>query len=288
MDYDKRHRELMLPCVRVRAGSAGGSGTVIYSKPDDEGQFSTYILTNHHVVDGLIEVKDEWNALLKRNAKVDILSPAEVHFFEYEYQSRAVGATAIGADVAAYDANEDLALLKLRAGREVPSVAKLYPRGEENKLRVTMPVMAVGAGLGEPPLATAGQLNGFNVTIDNREFWSNSASIIFGNSGGALFLEETNEFIGVPSRVRISAFGYSADAITHIAFSIPITRVYNFLESQMFEFIYDDGHTEEGDKKRRDALRRNDEERIAGRESKGLDGDSGVPPPPIEPESPVE
>lgn len=288
MDYDKRHRELMLPCVRVRAGQAGGSGTVIYSKADDEGQFSTYILTNHHVVEGLIEVKDQWNALLKRNAKVDILTPAEVHFFEYEYQSRAVGATAIAADVAAYDANEDLALLKLRATRNVPAVARLFPRGKENDLRVTMPVLAVGAGLGEPPLATAGQLNGFNITIENREFWSNSASIIFGNSGGALFLEETHEFIGVPSHVRVNAFGFSAEAITHIAFSIPITRVYAFLEAQMFEFIYDDKHTEKGDLIRRKALRQYDEERIAGREVKGLEDDGAVPEPPVEPEAPVE
>ena len=42
--------------VRVIAGDAGGSGTIIYSKRNSRDEYSTYVLTCHHVVEGAIAV----------------------------------------------------------------------------------------------------------------------------------------------------------------------------------------------------------------------------------------
>ena len=268
---EELHKAILLPVVRVRAGNAGGSGTVIYSHVDTNGEWSTYVLTNQHVVDNIIKVEEKWSTLLKRNVKVDVMGTPEVHHFNYRWKSRATGANAIESDIVAYDKDEDLALLRLRSTEPVPAVAKMYPKGAEDKLRLTMAVFAVGAGLGEPPLATNGLLAGFGREIEHREFWTSTAPPIFGNSGGALFLADTCEFIGVPARIAVTGFGYQA--ITHLSYAIPITRVYKFLEEQMFEFIYDSTHTEDGDAKRRMAARKREERQVARDESTGNGND---------------
>lgn len=254
-EYQKFHEEISLPCVRVRAEKVGGSGTVIYSAADDNSEFSTYVLTNHHVVDDLIKVEDKWDPILQREVKRDTRGIPEVHFFTYRWKSRATGAAAVEADIVAYDKDKDLALLHLRSGQKVPAVAKLLPRGAEIDLRVGMPVICCGACLGEPPIPTQGMLAQFGREIDREEFWLSTAPSIFGNSGGALFLAATHEFIGVPARVAVYALGFGTSAVTHLSYAIPITRVYGFFEAQMFRFIYDPAFTEPSEEKaRKDAL----------------------------------
>ena len=250
-EYDTLHREISLPVVRVRAGTAGGSGTVIYSKPDEGGEHSTYVLTNHHVVDNMIKIEERWDPMLQRNAKRDVRGIPTCEFFEYRWQSRAVGASAVEADIEAYDKDEDLALLRLRSGRPPMAVAKLYPRDGEHELRVGMGVYCVGAGLGEPPVMTGGFLSQFGREIEHKEFWLNTAPAIFGNSGGALFLADSHEFIGVPARIAVIALGFSADAITHLQYAIPISRVYGFLEKQCYRFVYDVSFSEKGEEAER-------------------------------------
>ena len=70
-----------------------------------------------------------------------------------------------------------------------------------------------------------------------------TAPSIFGNSGGATFLEETGEMIGVPARITVAALGFSADVITHMGFSITAERIYQFLDDQVFDFVYGSGRT---------------------------------------------
>lgn len=258
MDYEELHKDIHLPCVRVIAQRAGGSGTVIYSQANEAGEFSTFVLTNHHVVNDLIKVKEKWNPILQREVKEDERGTANVHFFEYMWKSRATGGISVDADIVAYSKEEDLALLKLRTDRPVPSVARIHSR-DVSGLRIGMPVFAVGAGLLEPPVMTGGFLSQFGREIEDREFWLNTAPSIFGNSGGALFLADTHELIGVPSRIAVQSYLMSIDAITHLSFAIPIDRVWKFLEDQRFRFIEDPGaFTEDGEAEERKRLRDRD------------------------------
>jgi len=265
----KIERELLLPNVRVRSGNAGGSGTVLYSQPNGNGGYSTYILTNHHVVENNIEVQKKWSPLLKKKVDVDILGTVETHFFKWQYSSRAIGATEISADIMTYDVEEDLALLKIRDEDAAPAVAKMFKRGEEKNLRLGQELLAIGAGMGEAPVITHGILSQFGREIDNREFWLSTAPTIFGNSGGAVYLAETNEFLGVPARIAVIASFFGSDAITHLSYFIPITRVYKFLESQMFRFVYDSDFTEEGEETAREEARAQEERKLVGTEEEG-------------------
>ena len=260
-------REVLLANCRIRSGNVGGSGTVIYSKGEEE--YSTYVLTNHHVVENNIKVEKKWSPLLKRDIKVDIMGTVEVHFFKYQYSSRAIGNISIDADIMTYDKDEDIALIKLRDTDKVPAVAKMYPRGEETKLRLGRDVIAIGAGLGEPPIMTKGILSQFAREIENREFWISTAPTIFGNSGGAVYLEDTAEFIGIPARLAVIMSFFGGDAITHLSYLIPITRVYKFFEDQLFRFIYDEEFTEDGESKLREKRRKEEQRMMMTEEDRG-------------------
>lgn len=270
-------REVLLANTRIRSGQVGGSGTVVYSKKGETG-YSTYILTNHHVVDNSIKTEKRWSPLLKREIKKDIFSTVETHFFKYQYQSRYVGATAIQTDIMTYDKDEDLALLKLRDEDAPPSVARLYPRGEESRLRLGMYVNVLGAALGEPPIYTDGRLAQFGREIENKEYWISTAPTIYGNSGGACYLEETGELIGVPARIAVAGGVFSSDAITHLGFIIPITRVYQFLDDQLFRFIYDSNYTEENELRERERRQKEEERKMAAKEDTGQEEEEVTDP----------
>ena len=91
--------------------------------------------------------------------------------------------------------------------------------------------------------------------IEHFKYWMSSAPTIFGNSGGAVYRLSQNrrkyEYIGIPSRISIQPMGFSADAITHMGYFIPIDRVYKLLEDNDYQFIYDDSISLEDCKKSR-------------------------------------
>ena len=80
--------------------------------------------------------------------------------------------------------------------------------------------------------------------IDHYKYWMSSAQTIFGNSGGAVYRwsakRKKYEYIGVPSRISIQPMGFSADAITHMGYFIPIDRLCSLLDENDYQFIYDD------------------------------------------------
>lgn len=256
-EYELRHRKIVLPCVRIEADKARGSGTILYSAPaeGEKNAYSTYVLTNHHVVEGNIKVEKKWSGLLKMERKLESFELVDVQMFAYRWEQRAIGGTSIQSDIVAYDADEDLALLQLRSPNAIATIAELYPRGQERLLIPGMKVITIGAGLGYEPVQTEGILSQFGQDIDRKEYWLSTAPTIFGNSGGAVFLKETYQFIGVPARIAVQGGWFGADPITHLSWCVPITRVYDFLETQRFRFIYDPSLTEVGETMERERIR---------------------------------
>lgn len=241
----EQHELMIYPEVRIRSAKATGSGTILYSKlsEDDDARHETYVLTNEHVVDDMIKVEKKWSTLHKREIKMDILGTPDIEVFKFDYISRVIGSTTYQAKIATYDKDEDLALLRLDTPEGFRHVAKLYPRDDFNDLTALMPVITVGCGMGNKPVQTFGYLSGFGYEIENKDYVLVSAASIFGNSGGATFLQETGEFIGVPARITGATIGWSTDIITHLGFAVPVWRIYQFLEDQIFQFIYDPEYT---------------------------------------------
>jgi len=260
------HELCLYPCIRVRTPKALGSGTVLFVEPSpgEEGMYDAYVLTNHHVVENLIEVKDKWNTVLQRNVKSDVLGHPDIEVFHFAYKSRVQGSASFQSDIMCYDQAHDLALLRVRSPEAFKYTVKMYPEKDLNKLVAFMEAWNVGCGLGGSPAITAGYLSAFGVDIDHKDFMLVTAPSIFGNSGGATFLKETGEYIGIPARISLASMGFAQDAITHLGYSIPVSRIYEFLREQVFDFIFDPDKTSVMCAEERDAKRAADLKRRIG------------------------
>ena len=242
-----KHEQMFYPTVRVRTKSAGGSGTVVYSKKYKDKVY-TYVITNHHVIADSIHIDKKWDPVVKRKIDKEILDTVNVEFFRYNNYSHTVGSFAVEADIVAYsevDGGQDWALLRVR-DKENPAdwITNMFPLNGIENVHIFDSCFAVGASLGHPPIASEGMITYMDDEISHYKYWMSSAPTIFGNSGGAVYRWSSSrkqyEYIGIPSRISIQPMGFSADAITHMGYFIPIDRVYNLLDENDFQFIYDD------------------------------------------------
>lgn len=248
-DIRKMHEEMLWVTVRIKAEKAWGSGTVLYSGPDKDGAYQTLVLTCHHIIADNIKVETKFDSRVGYDIKKETRIPAEVEFFYYEKLSICQGISgSMRADIVAYDVDADIAILKLRRNSKVDFVANLFPKGQEAEVHVFDDVWACGAALAHEPIATHGIINFMNQQMgEGVEYWMSSAQVIFGNSGGAMFRysRERNrfEYIGIPARICVSMAGFSPDAITHMGFFVPITRIYKLLDEAYYQFVYDKNYT---------------------------------------------
>ncbi|GAG74834.1 unnamed protein product, partial [marine sediment metagenome] len=145
----------------------------------------------------------------------------------------------VEADIVLHNETEDLALVKLRSEEQYQHIATLLPK--DNGVQVMDESVAVGCSLGFPPLPTVGHITRLNIQIYSLPYHMSSAQIIYGNSGGAMFMANTGELIGIPSRGVVIGWG---TPITHMGLFVPIERIYAWLEEEHYDFIYDETKTE--------------------------------------------
>jgi Do/DeqQ family serine protease len=155
-----------------------GSGVIVNS--------DGYILTNHHVVDGALEIKVELT------------------------DNRTFTAKLVGSDPPS-----DLAVLKIDA-KELPTLQL----GDSDKVRVGDPVLAVGNPLGIGQTVTSGIVSakGRQTGLSDgsfEDFLQTDAAINRGNSGGAL-VNTSGELIGINSQILSPSGGNIG-----IGFAIP-------------------------------------------------------------------
>ena len=242
----QKHEQMFYPTVRVRTKKAGGSGTVVYSKKHKD-EVYTYVITNHHVIADSVHLEKKWDPVLKRKVDKEILDTVFVEFFRYNNYSHTVGSFAVEADIVAYSdvqGGQDWALLRVRdKENQADWVANMFPLDDIDNVHIFDEVYAVGASLGHSPVASDGHISYMDDEIEHYKYWMSSAPTIFGNSGGAVYrwssTRKQYDYIGIPSRISIQPMGFSADAITHMGYFIPIDRVYKLLEENDYQFIYD-------------------------------------------------
>ena len=183
MDLDKLHEQVLFSQVRVKTDKAGGSGTIIYSGPAEDGSFHTLAVTCHHVVDSAIAVKNEWDSRVGRERKKEVRQLVTVEFFDWSnvlHGHRPLNWSS-DAEIVAYDADHDMALLKLRTVKQAPYVAQMLAPGEEKAVRIGSPCVAVGCALLHDPVLTHGIVTHMGDEIDNKLYWMSNSQIIFGN-----------------------------------------------------------------------------------------------------------
>lgn len=233
-DIQQKHEQILYPVVRISCADVGGSGTIIYSEDRGDG-CQTYVLTNFHVIERAIKIKTEWSSLLQQDVKREVNDEVKVEIFRYDKGSRQDFTDACQAEIVAHDRQHDLALLRLKTSRKIPYVAVLLP--ESAKVNIFDRIWACGCSLLHPPIVTEGIVNYLDDVIDNKIYWMGSAQIIFGNSGGAVYIFRDNRyyFIGVPSRIA----GTWGQAVTHMGWFVPITRIREWFKDEHLDFLLD-------------------------------------------------
>ncbi len=165
---------------REQTSTSLGSGVIIDG-------IKGFILTNEHVVAGASAIK------------VSLVD-------EQEYPAELVGS----------DPDSDLAVLQIKADRELPALQM----GDSSDLMIGETVIAIGNPFGLTHTVTTGVVSAVNrsVRTDNRVFHNfiqTDASINPGNSGGPL-LNINGSLIGINSAIYDRAEG--------IGFAIPINK----------------------------------------------------------------
>ena len=243
---EQEHMEMLYPTVLVRLGNGSGSGTVIYSKQNEQQKYESFILTNWHVIQSYVKLSKVWDSKKKEKVETETRRPVNIDLWEYNNYSTAVGTIGRLAQIMAYDKSRDLALLKVEdEERPMPYVATIYPEDLDDGPWIFQTVYAVGAGLGKPPFPTMGLLAGYGRDQDGNDLYLSTSPIIYGNSGGSLYVYSPRnhyELIGVPSMV--SAYGWGS-VVSHMAWSRPISEIRIFLRESSYGFILGDKPQEE-------------------------------------------
>lgn len=254
LNLREEHERILYPVVRIRTEKVGGSGTIIYSESDPEkpGEYLTFIMTCEHVIDDAITTKKDWDGLLKRKIEKEFLKQVTVEVFDYVFLSKVNSSNSYKADILAYDKYHDIAILKLDSPKQLPYIARVIPRDRIKDVKLFADICASGCSLLHDPFANFGQVTYLSEMIDNKLYWMGNCNSIFGNSGGAIFLTETGEQIGITARISAIQLGFGIDIMTWMGFFIAPQRIYEFFDEQELKFLYDPTDTYKKAMERRD------------------------------------
>ncbi len=216
-DLNKLYNETINPTIRITDGMQAGSGVVLYSKKGPENKYYTFILTAHHVVEEV-----EGNEQMR------------IHDFANNGEIRGVYLP----EVIAKTQPTDLAVIKVVSPLEFKT-AKLMPKHKIKNLRLYDPVCTVGCPLGFSPLPSTGVLSSTNTRVNGEIYWMITSPAAPGNSGGGIFLSESNELIGIMSRV-VGVLNPSPALIPHLGMMSSPENIYQFLDENNLQFIYDE------------------------------------------------
>lgn len=250
LNLKELHERIVYPVVRILTpskdgGHVGGSGTVIYSKPnpDKEGEYQTFILTCSHVIDQAIDQRKEWDSLLKKKRDKEFLKKVSVELFDYVYLSKVNSSNSFKADIVAYDKEHDIAVLKLESPKKVEYIANLIPKDEIGDVKIFTSTWTSGCSLLHDPFPNPGNVTYLSEIIENKLYWMGNGHSIFGNSGGAVFLAEDGYQIGITARITAMQLGFGVDIMTWMGFFVAPERIYEFLEHEELKFLYDSTDT---------------------------------------------
>ena len=230
-------RKMVFPTVQLRGEGTVGSGVLVYSEPQPQGDARgapstssggghghvlTLILTAHHVV---LEVLGS-NIARGVVDEVRILSDSDA--FETEV---------FKADLVAFDRDRDTALLRLRSDRIFPNVTEFASRETVRRIDIFTRAYAVGCPLGNRPLPTAGEISSKSKVVGDQVFWMLNAPTFFGNSGGGIYLASNCQLIGISS--MIYTYGKTAPAVVpHMGLFVPLEALYDWLDAEGFSFVW--------------------------------------------------
>lgn len=244
--WEQRRDHMIFPAARIVSPTGTvGSGFVIASTPASN---ATYVITNHHVIQGAIQQVDRWDPVDKSSKKVERLQTVSVETFRYDGRGRHLQTVKTSAEVVAYSQygdqwsfEGDLALLRLLVPLQDKSVARLIT--EDNFLsdvHLLDDVVMVGCPDGnEIPLPTTGHVASMT---EERAGVGLLLSQVFGNpgsSGSAVYRYSHErgayEVIAVHSMVDFRGSLTDKGQGSFLRLAVPAPVIHTFLQRHGFE-----------------------------------------------------
>ena len=221
-DADRRWSAIVGPTVQLAGETTVGSGVLLPSQPDPEGDgWTTLVLTSWHVVRDILADAEEGE-------------PIPVSIYD-----RDGGHSAEQADLLHHDPRLDAALLRLRRREPVPCGARLAGRERLASMGVFQDVYAVGCPLGNDPIPTRGEVSSVHHEVDGGRYWMISAPTYIGNSGGGIYDEDTHELLGIFSKIYTHG-NLRPTVVPHMGLVTPLGQVYDWLEREGHARVVDD------------------------------------------------
>ena len=210
-DTTRMWTELLGPTVQLSGESTVGSGVLLPSVHVEGDEYRTYLLTAWHVV---------------RDIQTDPRQPNEpVPVRIYHADGTRSDET---ARLLIYDSMIDSALLVMNTEKRFDFGAQLSSREKLGRIAIFSHVYAVGCPLGNDPIPTFGEIADIRHQVDGEPYWMISAPTYIGNSGGGIFDAESNELIGLFSKIYTHGT-LRPTVVPHMGLVTPLTRVYDWL-----------------------------------------------------------
>jgi len=216
----RRWHNLMGPAVRLSGGGTVGSAVLLPGEPSPNG-WRTRVLTAWHVVRDIRLGLDE-------GAAIPVAVYSEDGSVCEEY-----------ARLLCRNVEMDIALLELTSTTARLPEARLASRKTLDAIEVFEPIYAVGCPLGNDPIPTHGELSDPHHDVDGTNHWMISAPTYIGNSGGGIFHAETDELIGIFSKIYTHGT-LRPTVVPHMGLAVPLTEIYDWLEREGYASLTPD------------------------------------------------
>ncbi|MFT7516481.1 MAG: S1-C subfamily serine protease [Myxococcota bacterium] len=211
----QRKRENILnPVFQITGDTAVGSA-VLVKRVQTEDESYYLALSCYHVIRDILEEQD---------------GPGIETVFEQDREQPLF----VQGIMVAYDADVDLALIRIDTKENLGQVAKLAPRSRTKSIATFTEIYTVGCPLGTPVQATSGEISREDWSMEDEDYWMISTPAYFGNSGGGVFLAETCELIGIFSKIYTHG-SFQPQVITHMGLAVPIDVIHDWLDEVGFE-----------------------------------------------------
>jgi len=207
-----RWQNLLGPAVQLTGGGTIGSAVLLPGEPSPSG-WRTRVLTAWHVV------RD-----IRLGLGEDALIPVMVYSEDGSVREEE-------ARLLCRDASMDVALLEITSTNARLPEVRLASRERLREVEVFEPIYAVGCPLGNDPIPTHGQLSDSRHDVDGTNHWMISAPTYIGNSGGGIFHADTDELIGIFSKIYTHGT-LRPTVIPHMGLAVPLDEIYDWLEQE--------------------------------------------------------
>ena len=271
-------REMIIPAPRISnveqipdsmdemQGVAFGTGTSIVSRPLGD-KYETFVVTNAHVVQPMMKaelakkIQEAGEDGLPEGFSMKVeetFNPIYVTYY-LNHESWLHDEIQTQASVVVYDEVEDVALLRILADRAFPTVN--IPQ-EEVEYQVFETVYSVGAGMGNNPFPTRGNIaltSEINIAPDDeperlmRKILF-TAQVVDGASGGPTFQYSQGcqcwEWIAINQQIQAKPVPVQSNVVAlppmgvfisiyHMHWGIPVSEIRKVLEDTDFEGLLD-------------------------------------------------